>query len=85
MKLTARLSRVFVLLATSCVPIMSVSAVSAGITIQTVPVGNPGNAPDPATGSLYGSVDYDYSIGEYDVTSSQYTAFLGRRGCERSV
>jgi formylglycine-generating enzyme required for sulfatase activity len=48
-------------------------AASASITIATVPVGNPGNAPD-TTG--FGEVDYAYNIGEYDVTSSQYTAFL---------
>lgn len=47
--------------------------VSASITIATVPVDNPGNLAD-STG--YGSVGYNYSIGEYDVTSSQYTAFL---------
>ena len=38
------------------------------------PVGNAGNAPDPSTG--YGAVDYNYNIGEYDVTAGQYTAFL---------
>jgi hypothetical protein len=48
-------------------------AASAAITIATVPVGNPGNAAD-TTG--FGEVDYAYNIGEYDVTSSQYTAFL---------
>jgi sulfatase modifying factor 1 len=48
-------------------------AASASITIATMPVGNPGNAPD-TTG--FGEVDYAYNIGEYDVTSSQYTAFL---------
>ena len=48
-------------------------AASAAITIATVPVGNPGNAAD-TTG--FGSVAYSYNIGEYDVTSSQYTAFL---------
>jgi formylglycine-generating enzyme len=48
-------------------------AASAAITIATVPVGNLGNAPD-TTG--FGEVDYAYNIGEYDVTSSQYTAFL---------
>ena len=49
-------------------------AASASITIATVPVGNPGNAPDSTPG--FGSVAYSYNIGEYDVTSSQYTAFL---------
>jgi formylglycine-generating enzyme required for sulfatase activity len=48
-------------------------AASAQITIATVPVGNLGNAPD-TTG--FGEVDYNYNIGKYDVTSSQYTAFL---------
>ncbi len=49
------------------------------ITISTVPVGNPGNAADPAnSGSVpgIGSVGYNYSIGTYDVTVGQYTAFL---------
>jgi formylglycine-generating enzyme required for sulfatase activity len=44
-------------------------------------VRNPGNVPDPTvmvtdTTSGYGSVDYLYSIGTYDVTLSQYAAFL---------
>ena len=46
------------------------------ITIDTVPIGNPGNANDPTTGNLYGGVAYNYSIGKYDVTVGQYTAFL---------
>ena len=46
------------------------------VTIDTVPVGNVGNANDPATGSLYGGVAYAYSIGKYEVTVGQYTAFL---------
>ena len=49
---------------------------ASAITVDTVPVGNPGNANDPATGSLYGGVAYNYSIGKYDVTVGQYTAFL---------
>jgi formylglycine-generating enzyme len=39
------------------------------VSLQTVPVGNPHNA-----GSF--KVDYNYSIGKYDVTVAQYTAFL---------
>jgi len=46
---------------------------SSAITIQTVPVGNVGNAADT---DGYGSVNYAYDIGEYDVTASQYAAFL---------
>src|SRR4051812_40891249 len=52
-------------------------AVSASaITIDTVPVGNPGNANDPATGNLYGGVSYAYNIGKYEVTVEQYSEFL---------
>jgi len=42
--------------------------------VQLVTVGDPGNVADPDTG--YGSVSYTYSIGEYDVTTAQYTVFL---------
>jgi formylglycine-generating enzyme required for sulfatase activity len=47
------------------------------VTIETVPVGNPGNVADTrynATG--FGSVDYRYRIGKYEVTAGQYTEFL---------
>lgn len=50
---------------------------SALITIDTVPVGNLGNAND-TTG--YGGVAYNYSIGKYEVTLNQYTAFLNAVG-----
>src|SRR5438270_7724982 len=46
------------------------------ITIPTVPVGNVGNANDPATGNLYGGVSSAYNIGTTEVTVGQYTAFL---------
>ena len=46
---------------------------SAQTTIETVPVGNVGNAAD---GSTYGAVAYDYAIGKYEVTNAQYVAFL---------
>jgi formylglycine-generating enzyme required for sulfatase activity len=42
--------------------------------LLTVPVGNPGNAADPA--SRFGAVNYNYNIGEYEVTAGQYAAFL---------
>ncbi len=51
---------------------------SALITIETVPVGNAGNAADPTTG--YGAVGYDYGIGKTEVTLNQYTAFLNAVG-----
>jgi sulfatase modifying factor 1 len=52
---------------------------AAAVTIATVPVGGPGNAPDPAAGSLYGAVPYNYRIGTYDVTNAQYVEFLNAK------
>src|ERR1700756_3168122 len=52
---------------------------ASAITIATVPVGNLSNPPDPANTPFFpgiGSVSYNYSIGQYDVTVGQYTAFL---------
>ncbi|MBN1510729.1 MAG: SUMF1/EgtB/PvdO family nonheme iron enzyme [Phycisphaerae bacterium] len=59
-------------------------AASASIVIDTVPVGNPGNAGElsgEGAGGLgqdriCGAVDYTYNIGKYEVTAGQYTAFL---------
>src|SRR5689334_10076875 len=51
------------------------------ITIDTVPVGDPGNLPfttDPA--NTFGGVSYEYNIGKYEVTVGQYTAFLNAVG-----
>jgi sulfatase modifying factor 1 len=52
---------------------LGASIAAAQVTIPTVPVGDPGNAPD-YTG--FGSVAYTYNIGKYEVTAGQYTAFL---------
>ena len=58
----------------------SLSFASAhAITIPTVPVGSLGNAADPLTGNLYGSVSYDYRIGTTEVTNAQYAAFLNEK------
>ena len=60
--------------------LLAAGAVQAAITLETVPVGNAGNAPDTrimtdgTTGC--GSVAYSYNIGKYEVTAGQYTAFL---------
>ena len=54
----------------ACVPSMQ-----ATVIIETVPVGNPGNA-DDTHGAGYGGVDYVYNIGKYEVTAGQYTEFL---------
>lgn len=43
------------------------------VTYEMVTVGNPGNAPDKTT---FGSVNYIYQIGKYEVTVANYTEFL---------
>jgi sulfatase modifying factor 1 len=50
---------------------------ASAVTIDTVPVGNVGNANDPATG--FGGVSYDYRIGTTEVTNAQYAAFLNAK------
>lgn len=44
--------------------------------LQMVPVGDPGNAPDTRYGGSFGSVSYTYNIGKYEVTAGQYVQFL---------
>jgi sulfatase modifying factor 1 len=49
------------------------------VNIETVAVGDPGNAANTRTnrGSFgYGAVGYEYRIGTYEVTISQYASFL---------
>jgi sulfatase modifying factor 1 len=63
-----------------------VSGVQAQVVIETVPVGNPGNAGElsgEGAGAggygpdrICGAVDYTYNIGKYAVTAGQYTEFL---------
>jgi formylglycine-generating enzyme required for sulfatase activity len=43
--------------------------------LEFVTVGDSGNA-DDTHGDGYGSVDYEYNIGKYEVTSGQYVEFL---------
>lgn len=62
------------------------AAAAAPITIDTVPVGNPGNANDPNDGDSqtpgtqnFGAVAYAYRIGAYEVTNDQYAEFLSNK------
>ena len=49
----------------------------ASVVMETVPVGNAGNAPDTRFSSPgFGAVNYAYNIGKYEVTAGQYTEFL---------
>jgi formylglycine-generating enzyme len=64
------------LVASLFVRIANVSAV----TVETVAVGNPGNAADAQVmidgTSGYGAVSYEFRIGKYEITNAQYTEFL---------
>jgi formylglycine-generating enzyme required for sulfatase activity len=48
----------------------------AHLVIETVTVGNPGNAGDVQQQGVFGAVDHVYDIGKYEVTAGQYAAFL---------
>ncbi len=62
-------------LTASAIMVACAASVAAGqITVPTVRIGNPGNAPDASTG--LGAVTYVYRIGTTEVTQGQYTAFL---------
>ncbi|MBN2021969.1 MAG: SUMF1/EgtB/PvdO family nonheme iron enzyme [Pirellulales bacterium] len=57
--------------------IVFTATVQAKVTMDTVPVGNLGNAPDTRYQTPgYGAVSYVYSIGKYEVTAGQYCEFL---------
>lgn len=60
----------------STVILLASGVAASAITINTVPVGKPGNAAD-ATG--YGAVSYEYRIGTTEVTNAQYAAFLNAK------
>lgn len=51
---------------------------AVALTIDTVTVGNPGNPDDlgPGGAPIAGSVDYEYHIGKFEVTNTQYVEFL---------
>lgn len=55
-------------------------SISHAIEMETVRVGNAGNAPDVRTMNdatcCYGAVPYEYRIGKYEVTNDQFAAFL---------
>ena len=76
-KVTTALAAVFAALSAG-VARADVFDMPAGDTsLQTVFVGNAGNGSDPETG--YGAVDYNYQMGEFDVTDAQYCQFLNAK------
>ena len=80
--LTNGTAYVIKVIARNAIGISLPSANSAPVTpallaMSMVTVGNVGNAADATS---YGDVSYAYQIGAYDVTGSQYTAFLNAVG-----
>ena len=60
-----------------CAAVAQASDVTAdSVVVETVAVGNPGNAGDPQLDGLFGSVAYEYHMGKHEVTAEQYTLFL---------
>jgi len=56
---------------------LAFATAGSAVVIDTVPVGNPGNAADTRYATPgYGAVLYQYNIGKYEVTAGQYTEFL---------
>src|SRR4051812_7260447 len=71
----------FVVLLPIVVASLFYSACAHAITIDTVPIGNPGNQADTRYYNGYdanrnGAVSQYYDIGRTEVTNSQYVAFL---------
>jgi formylglycine-generating enzyme required for sulfatase activity len=70
------------LLLAAVAALLASPTLGSAVTIDTVPVGNPGNAAEVsgfnggAPPALVGDVAYNYRIGTYEVTVGQYTAFL---------
>jgi formylglycine-generating enzyme required for sulfatase activity len=53
------------------------TSVASAVTIETVPVGNPGNPADTRYDpNGFGSVGYRFRIAKYEVTNAQYVEFL---------
>ena len=79
------MKRLFAL--TAALVLLGLGIAAQAVTIETVPVGNAGNAGE-LSGSgaggygpdrICGSVGYNYNIGKYEVTAGQYTDFLNAK------
>ena len=55
--------------------LLAAGGATAEVSIETVPIGNPGNA-DDTHGDGYGGVGYTYNIATCEVSNAQYCEFL---------
>lgn len=76
---TKHVKNAWLLPAVAALLCLAAASQAGNIEIETVKVGDPGNAPDD-TGC--GAVAYTYAIGKYEVTAGQYTAFLNAVAAE---
>jgi formylglycine-generating enzyme required for sulfatase activity len=61
--------------------LVALTSNARGVTIETVPVGYAGNAPDVNYGDgQFGAVAYDFRMGTYEVTNAQFVEFLNAKG-----
>ena len=59
-----------------CLVIGLLECTVSAVNIETVPVGNVGNAGEVQSQGTFGAVNYTYNIGKFEVTAGQYTEFL---------
>ena len=67
-----------------CLVVGLLAGTAGALTMETVPVGNPGNAGELSGAGaggygpdrICGAVGYTYQIAKYEVTPGQYTEFL---------
>jgi formylglycine-generating enzyme len=59
--------------------ILATASLAQAVTIDLVPVGNPGNTQDIQPNGIFGRVTTSYQIGETEVTNAQYVDFLNAK------
>ncbi len=73
------MSRICSSLVVACVVCIGTTHPAMAVTMNTVFVGDPGNAGSPQPQGTFGAVPYSYRIGEYEVTNAQYAEFLNAK------
>lgn len=78
------MTRTISLLATWALALGSLLPAARAVSIETVLIGNAGNAPDTdhLPSNFYGGVAYEYRIGKFEVTNEQYAEFLNAVGAD---
>jgi formylglycine-generating enzyme required for sulfatase activity len=72
---SGKMKRQLAMMAGLAAILLAAGGAMAQMSIETVPVGNPGNA-DDTHGDGYGGVGYEFNIGTYEVSNAEYAEFL---------